>query len=353
MTQRWKVGLSLIALVILAGAGWGLYVTWLAGEFKTLEWRSALACQSVPGVPGPEDIVITPDGRWAFISSDDRRATMAGRARPGAILRYDLAAPAARPEVAATLPDFHPHGLGYWSDGPGQGRLFAVNHPGGAGQAIEVFDVAGGTLTHVRSWTDPVLVSPNDVAPAGPDKIYVSNDHGAWSGVMRQVEDYGRLALANVVYLDPTGGRIVADGLRYANGLMLTPGGFTLYVAATTDFGLYVYDREAQTGTLRRRAFLDLGTGPDNLDLDAEGRIWVAAHPKLLTFVAHSKDETRPAPSEVFYLIPGAGLKFQRRRVMLDDGGLVAAASVAAAHGDRVLVGSVFGAGFLDCRVKS
>jgi arylesterase/paraoxonase len=96
----------------------------------------------------------------------------------------------------------------------------------------------------------------------------------------------------------------------------------------------------------------------DNLDVDEEGNIWVAGHPKLLTYVKHSKEPDHRAPSQVLRLVPESGsddgeTTFRVEEVYLDAGDELSASSIAARHESRLLIGAVFGDHFLDCQMRS
>jgi arylesterase / paraoxonase len=341
-----------------------LYLYTLAGEFKTLEPHFSGSCVRVEGIVGAEDITIHPNGHLAYLSSDDRRAVMAGEPRPGAIYTYSLNTdePVLSKLDSEPMPDFHPHGIGLLARKGEPDRLFVVNHPGaslfhdkeekGPAHSIEIFDVSEGRLIRRDTITDPALISPNDVIPVGPDRFYVTNDHGSAGATGRMLEDYLRLARANVIYFDGEAFREVAEGLRYANGINLSQDGATLYVACPTDRSVVLFERDAQAGSLHKSGEVFLGSGPDNIELDPEGNLWVAAHPKLLTFVAHSKSSDDRSPSQVLKLVPDGEDGFSVHEIYLSEGEDLSASSVAARRGKRLLIGGVFDPLFLDCRME-
>ena len=149
-----------------------------------------------------------------------------------------------------------------------------------------------------RTLADDLLVSPNDVFPVGPDRLYVSNDHGSSPGGLgRTLEDYLRLKNANVLYFDGESFRVVAENLRFANGITGSSDGSRVYVSALTSFEVTVYDRDKDSGALMRVGEVNVGMAPDNIEIDTEDNLWVVGHPKLLTFVPHSKDAEARAPS--------------------------------------------------------
>ena len=350
MRRLVRLGLTIAALLgVFVG-----YTVWLAGEFKSLAPHFDGQCRQIDGLVGAEDITIHPQTGVAYISSDDRRAALAGHPVQGAIWAYDLKS--ANPKPVNLTPDlgfpFHPHGIGLWAEGAG-GELMAVNHRGGGGfnaveDTIEVFAVRPGGLTHVRTIKGDLLLSANDVVPVGGGRFYASIDHGNASGLMRAVEDYARLPLAHVVYYDTVRFRRYADGIRYANGINVSRDGGVIYVAGTTDRAIHVYHRTDNNGMLISRGSIETGTGVDNIEIDADGVLWVGAHPKLLTFVGHSKDAGKLSPSQVLRIDPATG---EVEEIFLSDGADLSGSSVAARFGKRLLIGAVFDAKFLDCEL--
>lgn len=347
-------------LVLVLAIGFVGYTFWSAGQFKTITPQFAGVCKTMDNVPGAEDITIHPDGTVAYISSDDRRATRDGKSVPGAIYRYDLrgAAPILKNLTPQAGDDFHPHGISLYVDDAGRSSLFVVNHFEGwenpnSGDApehsIEIFDIEGTELVHRKSIKGALLVSPNDIVALDHERFYVTNDHHFAAGLMRKVEDYLQLALSNVLYYGGQDLRVVADEIAYANGIAYSKTDKRLYVAAVTGKKMLSYDIDAKTGDLELENELFLNAGIDNLELDAKGNIWIGAHPQMLSFVGHAADETKLSPSLVLKLVRAPSGGFQAEEVYLDAGDQISGSSVAARHGNRLLIGAVFEPHFLDC----
>ena len=349
MKKRITVGL--LVLIVLLGA-WVVRLYWLAGEFKKIEPHFAGTCRAVGGVTGPEDITIHPRTGVAYVSAFDRRAVMAGRPGRGAIFAYDLKQGAPEPVnlTPGADPDFRPHGVSLFAgeDG-GAGALFVINHQGGDSR-IEVFDLREGALIHRKAIPSPALVSPNDLVAVGPESFYVTNDHRYARGWMRTVEDYLRLRLSNVVFYDGKEFVEAASGIGYANGINVSPDGRLLYVSAVTEGSVHVYDRDTASGRLSHRDVIRLRTGVDNIEVDAEGDLWIGAHPKLLTYVKHAKDPRKVSPSQVLRISPRpGGGGYAVEEVYLDTGHPLSGSSVAAVWGRHMLIGAIFESKFLDC----
>jgi arylesterase/paraoxonase len=340
------VALVVLAVVAAIGASWLME---RAGQWKELEPVALPRCIPVTGAPGPEDITIDRESGIAFVSSFDRRAALAGQPRRGAIFAYDLRSPGSAPRelTADFADDFSPHGLSLWSGDAGA-FLHVVNHPP-AGHRVEIFEWRDGRLEHRETVRGELLVSPNDVLATGPRTFYATNDHGHVAGLGRILEDYLQREESTVVYFDGETMRVAASGIGYANGIGMAEDEREVYVAGTTRGRIHVYARDAASGTLEPVDVLELGTGVDNIEVDRHGMLWVAAHPKLLSFVAHARGGDRLSPSQVLWVHPDQALDPPVRTVFLSLGEDLSGSSVAAPWGSRLLVGAVFEPHFLDC----
>lgn len=73
--------------------------------------------------------------------------------------------------------------------------------------------------------------------------------------------------------------QVAARGLRYPNGIAITPDGSTLLVAETFGARITAFDVAADGSLANRRVWAQLpGRAPDGLCLDTAGAIWVASY---------------------------------------------------------------------------
>src|SRR3990167_5925181 len=334
--------LRLTGLIALAIVGWMVWnLVPASGVFAGLKPKLIDDCGAVAVFPGTEDVTIDPELQVAFISADDRRATLAGAPVQGGVyaLRLD-----GSDRVSKVSPDsfgeFHPHGISLWRGDDGRKRLFAINHTINEGDKVEIFDVGtGGALMHVETVSFPAMSSPNDVLGVGPRSFYVTNDKAFKQGFMAQVEAYLALPLASLAYFDGQGGKIAARGLAYANGVNMSAGGATGYATAFLGRQVVVYDRDLATGALTRKKSIRVNTGPDNVEVASDGALWIAGHPKVFDFLKHVKDPSHVAPSQVIRVNPQSGTV---EDMLIDTGGTINASSVGAVWDDTLIVGSVF-----------
>jgi len=324
-----------------------------AGEFKTLKPHFNGQAHKIGGAVGAEDITIHPQTGVAFISSSDRRAIFRGEKTRGAIFAYDLNA--ATPELKNLTTDFNkdfnPHGISLYLAENNAASLFVVNH-GAGGDCIEIFDYRDSTLVYRESIRGELLNSPNDVVAVGPRRFYATNDHGNVTAFGRTLEEYLQLERSYVVYYDGQNFTKVANELAYANGITVSRDGKTIYVAACVGLKINVYARDLASGVLTFKNEIPLGTGVDNIELDAAGNLWIAAHPQLLTFTKHAKDAAKHSPSEVLKINRRENDAWQTEPIYLNGGEEISGSSVAAVFGKKLLIGSVFEQHFLVCEMR-
>ncbi|MGD9800435.1 MAG: SMP-30/gluconolactonase/LRE family protein [Parvularculaceae bacterium] len=337
---------GLIAAAIIGRVAWGIVPA--SGVFAGLKPKLIEQCRRVDIFPGTEDVTIDSELNIAFISADDRRATFAGQPTQGGIYALKLDGTDSVTKVSPDLfGDFHPHGISLWRDDEGRKRLFVINHTLDNGDRVEIFDVGfRGMLIHVDSVAFPEMTSPNDVLGVGPRSFYVTNDRAFDGGFFGNVEAYLTLPLANVAYFDGAKGTIAARELAYANGINMSADGETVYASAFLGRTVTVYDRDIESGALTKRKTIRVNTGPDNIEVAADGGLWIGGHSKVFDFLKHVSDPLAVAPSHVIRVDPETGA---HEDVLIDTGGAINASSVGAVWMDTLVVGAVFDGHVMVC----
>lgn len=352
--MRWILIIVAVIVGIISVLGWRFLAA--AGYFTAIKQEVVAQCTTIPSPPGPEDIQIDRKRGLAFVSAYDRRAAMAGhKGVRGGIYTIDLTAPEGQwvlhPVTASEPADFRPHGISLYVGADGSRRLFAVNHPAAGGHTIEIFDVAAdGMLTHVKTVADPLLVSPNDVVAVGPETFYATNDHGSTGPTRQMIDDLLLKRNSDIVYFDGKSMRVVASRLSFANGINVSADGKSIYATEMLGLALHVYKRDPMTGDLVPSDYTPLGSGVDNIDVQEDGSLLIAAHPKLTSLISHGSDPRKPSPSQVIRveLAPGGGGR--AGTIYLNLGQDISGASVAAGYGDLMLIGNVFDPKILVCK---
>ena len=159
--------------------------------------------------------------------------------------------------------DEQPSGLGWLPSG----ELLVV-----AMLTRRVLRVDGGGGVHVHADLGAIATGPcNDMVVDGRGNAYVGN-------FGFDMEAGSRPAAADLALVRADGSvEVVATGLRFPNGSVVTPDGATLVVGESMG-ARYTAFTIAEDGTLDdRRTWAEVpGKGPDGCALDAEGAIWMA-----------------------------------------------------------------------------
>ncbi|MFW5877049.1 MAG: strictosidine synthase family protein [Myxococcota bacterium] len=348
-----RIALIGLGAVVLVAAILLVRTLHAANAFTSLEPVGSPSCSALRGVPGAEDLVIDRATDTVYVSSTDRHAVRSGEAHRGDLFAFSLDDPQGtlRNLTAHLVSELQPHGIDLHANADGTKSLMAVSHPGDGRHGVEIFRVDDAdpfALSHVRTVEHGRLVSPNDVAAVGPDAFYATNDHTSPPSWWREVKDYLVWTDSNVVHWDGTDMRVVAEDLVFANGVALSQDGEEAYVAETLGNAIRIYDRDPANGHLTLRDTIDVGTGADNIDVDAEGHLWVGAHPKMLRFVEHAEDPSKRSPSQVLRV----NVQTEEPQVetrWLDMGEELSGSSVAVVHQGKMLIGSVFEPHILIC----
>ncbi len=346
--RRFKYLIGFAVLVFI------LYFTYSislnSGMLDDITVPSNPACSALAVSPGTEDVTIDKATGMVFVSADNRRSTMVSPVGANGIYAFDLTNPATLSRVSLDAPkDFHPHGISLWAGETGK-RLFVINHRSTGENSVEIFSVgATGMLSHLKSVMLDAVHSPNDVHAVGPEAFYFTNDKGYKTGLMNKLEAYLALPFASVAYYDGIEVRKVVTGLRYANGINQSLDGKHIYVSEILPRTVTVFRRDAVDGSLDKLRVLDVNSGPDNIEVDSEGNLWVAGHQNLFTFLGHASDASKPSPSHVMKLDPTSGLS---KDIYYDSGETISASSVGAVHEQTLIVGAVFDGHILICSLK-
>jgi len=294
---------------------------------------------------GAEDITISYADRFALISATDRSSLDSKEQEIGDLYKMDLSDNNFQPvRLKSELKDFAPHGISFYKEGDTH-RVMAINHTPDA-HFIEEFELQGTDLLHKKTHSHSSMIRPNDLVMVDASRFYFTNDHKYTKGLGRLVEEYGGLAICNVVYYDGEQYREVAKGIAYANGINIDRKRNLLYVASVRGFLVKVY-KIASDGSLSFIEDIPCGTGVDNIELDEAGNLWLGCHPNLLRFNAYAKGKREIAPSEIIKVSYRAKGDYDVEKVYSNDGSEMSGCSVAAPFDNKILVGNVMDDHFL------
>lgn len=345
-----RVIISLIVVVlVLALVRIGYVVTRASGALSHPEYTDNSACTPVEIAPGTEDVTYDPVTGLVYVSAAERRS---GDMHPrNGIYAFDPERPDSVRLVSIDAPaDFRPHGISLWrgeaADGTPVARLFVISHPY-SGHQVLIYDVAeDGALSHLQTVSHDALRSPNDILGVGPDRFYATNDVYFGDTPMGYLEAFLGLPLGSISYYDGLEGRIVADGLAYANGINLSADGSELYASAFIGRSLHVFDRDRATGALARTARHPVPLGLDNIERGTDGALYIAGNVNVFDFLAHQTNPAERAPAQAVRVDPRTG---DWTTVFADSGAAIDSPSVATRIGDRLVLGAVFDSHVLVC----
>lgn len=184
---------------------------------------------------------------------------------------------------------------------PQTGKLLK-NAVAGANSTIEVFaiDTKSDSMTHVKTYADTQISTPNNVAVTKNGGFFFTNDHGPHKvGLQHHLSPV--FGTGDVSYCSSTGDcKKVAHGFKFPNGLHLGTDGL-LYVPSAAVGGITVF-RVNPDGSVVRVHYIDLEYPIDNLSEDSDGDIYAATLPKPFQSLRSFNDPLNPksAPSTVW-----------------------------------------------------
>ena len=168
-----------------------------------------------------------------------------------------------RQEEICTVPQA-PSGLGWLPDG----RMLVVSMTDRRVLRLET----DGQLSELADLSELAGFHCNDMVVDARGRAYVGNF--GWD-----LHGGGERREAELILVEPDGSaRVVADGLRFPNGCVITPDGGTLIVGETMGQRLTAFTQEADGSLSERREWAKTpDILPDGICLDADGAIWVAS----------------------------------------------------------------------------
>ncbi len=345
-----RPGRALAALVIVALISALVRGIWVNGLLSRVRPGFSGTCRTVASLPGVQDMAV--GGNSLFLAVAGARGPLPADGI------YAMALSGGDPvRLAGTPRDFHPRGIGlFHAPGSEELLLFAVNHRSSGRFSIDSFVVKNpdGAPALVAQGTieGGLLINPQDVAVAGPDNFYVANGTAGKNPLIHGLQTYGILSGGNVLYFNGTTFSQVADGLYGTRSLVLTPRGDHLIVGGLLSRSLTSFTREPFTGALSEAGTLVLPAGPEKLDVDAQGELWVAGHANLADWRAFNADPGKRAPSQLLRVSLSGGVPQTVEQVYANDGSQIAGASVGVAAGRRLFIGSSLDTRLLDCTAK-
>jgi len=335
----WSLG---ITLLICVGFGIWLYTA----VNQTVEEKFAGSCTAIPlENASAEDIQIDRARGLAYLSLFDRMAGAQGEdPGPGTIGRLDMNMNP--PQVTSALQDgpaLHPHGLSLHINESGERYLFVINHINRAAtgeEAIELYtEMSPGVFSHKETFKDASIVRANDMVAVGPRQFYVVQD----------VDRRGGQVLTDLVYFDGAQYSVVANDIQSGGGINVSADNSTLYIAETGGKNIRVMTRNPD-GSLVQTQSIDLGTSPDNIDIAADGSLWVGAHSNVVALAMHFIAGSK-SPSQILR-VEVTGNEPIIEEIYMNAGDEISSGSGGATLGNQLLIGSITARKLLLCEME-
>ena len=347
-----KVLLSLLALLLLVSLSFALYL-WLSdcgvspfrcGDYPTPPNTST---KRINVGSGPEDMAI--DNSLGYpriiVSCDERRPE---KAKKGGFYGIDLTTNQSYEfTIEPANFEIYPHGIDIVTI-DSTTYLYAISHhqEGDSWRhPVFRFAIQGNTLVLDESQTfeNPLMSVPNDLDVLSDGSFYATNyvpnmDPNEGTKAILGVKN------GSIVHYDGQGNwQIAAKDFCYPNGIWVDETNNLLYLANGACHEVLRFDiTKGKINTASKQSTLQHGekiTIGDNLMLDDNGRLWVAAHPCPLDFLAHSENNDQKSPIQIFEIDPNT---LKTNNIFQNNGELISAASTALYINNRVYISQVF-----------
>ena len=342
--------LKIIGWIILLILLFSLWMLQRMDTFKTITNNTPEVCESFEMAGSAEDIEIDYARGIAYLSIQDREALIKGENAQGFIGKIDLnQKPYELVSALTEQPDhLRPHGLSLHIDKAGKRHMAVINHPKNRGIEPEVIDLytesSNGLFDFVRSVSDPLFQSPNDVLLVESEKFYVGNDKGGISTVDKIQEQMGR-PMSTVVFYDGESASIAVKNLSSVSGINQSLDRQTVYASETNAKRMAILKRNLADGSLKKIKTVKLTGSPDNINVSEDGSLIVANIPKVWALIQHfialQNNEYKPSPSQVVRIdIDDKGDSLSKE-LFMSDGYDISTTSVGVIWANKLFMGSI------------
>ncbi|KAK3595227.1 hypothetical protein CHS0354_021542 [Potamilus streckersoni] len=325
------------------------------GYYKDVKYHHTPGpCRTLYEEDGSEDLSVLKNG-LAFITSGYYL-------EKGKVKLFDFNDPRHGVEDLPILgidavPNFmaHPHGLSIWEH-PETGvlYLYVLTHPPDQDR-VEVFefDQTKRELKYIKSITDPLFRSMNDLVLVDIDKFYITQIQWFKNTYLAYMEYFLLVKHGEVLFFDGMKARSVASSLHLPNGINSSPDKSLVYVAEFGSQQITVFKRN-KDDSLDGIQTVPVDCGVDNIEVDPSSEdLWVGGHPspgKAIEYNANA-GKNRTAPSQVFRMKTSKGLITDVIEIYRNNGTEISASTVATYFKRRILIGSI-GSKLLLCDAK-
>ena len=122
-----------------------------------------------------------------------------------------------------------------------------------------------------------------------------------------------------------------------------------LYIAETGGNQIRVMQRNAD-GSVTDIQNIDLGAAPDNIDVAADGSLWVGTHPNVVALAMHFIMGV-DSPTQILR-VDVSDDEPKIEEIYINDGSQISAGSGGATLGNKLLIGSITAKKLLLCEME-
>ncbi len=328
-------GVLLLGIILLA-----VDAARFAGVFRGVAGGFNGTCSAVALARASADVQIDRERGVAYLSVLDRDNAQSAKWHGDVARSQSRRAGRARRHGVRPA-GFRPQGLSLLLRPDQPARLLVISRQADGSDTVEIAEQSpGGAFIPKDSVHNTAFVHSLAIAAASPRQFYLATSGNSDRDFPRVRDLFFRSGSATLLYYDGQQAHIVERGLRYPAGLALSPDGSRLYVGEMLGKQLRIYRRDVVSGMLTLEESVALGAAPAALDVDAEGIVWIAAHPQLLALLSHLRAPLKQAPTQVLRFDPRSAGDARLAQVYANDGTQLSAGSVAAHWRDQFLVGA-------------
>ena len=147
----------------------------------------------------------------------------------------------------------------------------------GTARQIARIEHDGAITVIADSYDGKRFNAPNDLVIRSDGTIFFTDPMGL------RADDESELGFSAVFAITPDGDVVLlADDLKYPNGIALSPDESTLYIAQTTGANIRAYDLDGTTLS-NGRDFAEVRI-PDGIAVDADGNVWSTSSAGIVAF---------------------------------------------------------------------
>ncbi|TGO92423.1 hypothetical protein BPOR_0003g00210 [Botrytis porri] len=246
----------------------------------------------------------------------------------------------------------------------------------GANSTIELFHTQVGSVSmkHIKTYSDPAIQTPNQVAWVNDDDFLFTNDHSAKVGFRRHLDVL--LGGGSIGHCDSRSNHcnlLISTGLTGPNGLVTGRDGL-IYVPNTSLHEIHIFSLTDEK-TLLKQDTLQAPYPIDNMSVDENGDIIAASIPQAFKWVQYLDDQSIQVPAAVVR-IRRRGSDFDRLikegvregkdlgkseegyivETMVEDDGTILTAATAAVHDvkkGKLYLGGITAPFIMTCEMKN